>query len=481
MLKDQLRDYQRKAHDLMVDKKAYLEYDDMGLGKTITTLAALETLKGYPCLIVVPKFGLLVWQEEIKKWLDEPSIIYSGTPKQRREQWQDFIEYGVRFLITNYALLPELALKSGARIKDVRTAIKTTGTWKWRAIVWDEAHMGGLFNHKNSAFKVSDKLARGVSTRFVLTGTPFRKGVVDLYGPLHLVDPKRFDSYWGYVRDYCIRIKDVFGTTIERNPADIKTFRSMLGEYMIRRLKNEDGVAKELPGKWRQPLYVKMDEEQKRVYDDLTEELMALTDTGNMIITPNQMTLLMRQRQLLACPQILGLKTRGAGLDALIEHSHTSLDDSKAIVIFTPFKQAVPYIEEAIRDEYAGISIYKITGGLSAQEFGYQWQTFQQSTSIRKVLICVIKSGASFQATTASTAYFLGYEWDFNLNEQGEDRLYRIGQKDFVNIYYIMHKGTVDEAVAARLNEKKSASDWVVGTARQYEEKLRSLMGLRKF
>jgi len=460
----------------MVKNKAFLEYDDMGLGKSLTTLAALDTLEGYPCLIVVPKFGLMVWQAEIEKWLGEPAIIYSGKPKERDQQWKDFLEYGVRYLITNYALLAEVALKSGIQVKNVRTANTTTGTFKWKAIVWDEIHMGGLFNHKNDTFKVSAKLSRDIPIRFALTGTPFRQGVVDLFGPLHLVSPKRFDSYWSYVGKYCIRIKSAFGTSIERNPADVASFRAMLSEFMIRRLKDE--VAKELPGKWRQSLWVKMDEEQQQVYDELTSQLIAeIPESGDLLITPNQMTLQMRQRQILACPKVLGLKTRGAGLDAIIEHSHTSLDEDKPIVIFTPFKKGVADIEQAIHEEYPNAYVYKITGGLTAEEFGRQWQSFQKDRYKHRVLICVIKSGASFQATTAATAYFLGYEWDFNLNEQGEDRLYRIGQSNFVNIFYAMHKGTVDEAVAARLNEKKSASDWVVGTSLQYQAKLKMLQG----
>ena len=473
---DKLRDYQKEAHNLMVKNRAFLNYDSMGLGKTLTTLAALDTLKGYPCLIVVPKFGLMVWQSEIEKWLGEPTIIYSGKPAEREQQWKDFIKYGVRYLITNYALLAEVAGYSGHIIKNSRTANHTTGTFRWKAIVFDEAHMGGLFNHKNDTFKAAAKLARDIPIKYVLTGTPFRSGVVDLFGPLHLVAPNRFDSYWGYVGKYCIRIKDRFGTSIERNPSNIAAFRAMLSEYMIRRLKEE--VATELPGKWRQCLYVEMDEEQRVVYDELTAELMAeIPESGDILITPNQMTLQMRQRQLLACPQVLGLKTRGAALNLIMEHSHTSLDDSKPIVIFTPFKKAVPYIEEAIHGEYPNAYIYKITGGLSAEEFGRQWQNFQTQLFKQRILICVIRSGASFTATAAAAAYYLGYEWDFNLNGQAEDRLNRIGQTQFVNIYYAMHRGTVDMEVAARLNEKKSASDWVVGTHTQYLAKLKALHG----
>ena len=54
----------------------------------------------------------------------------------------------------------------------------------------------------------------------------------------------------------------------------------------------------------------------------------------------------------------------------------------------------------------------------------------------------------------------LGYEWDANDNIQAEDRLHRIGQKNNVDWYYILHEGTVDEAVMEKLNEKRDAQLW---------------------
>jgi SNF2 family DNA or RNA helicase len=145
------------------------------------------------------------------------------------------------------------------------------------------------------------------------------------------------------------------------------------------------------------------------------------------------------------------------------------LDNDRPFVIFTPFRAAIPYIQEAISNNIKNVKVYSVTGGLTAEEFSEQWQGFQNDTTKRKILLCVIKSGASFHATCASTAFFLGYEWDFNQNAQSEDRLCRFGQKDFVNIYYMMHKDTIDEDVAQRLNEKQEANDWVIGNEEQYE------------
>jgi SNF2 family DNA or RNA helicase len=288
---------------------------------------------------------------------------------------------------------------------------------------------------------------------------------------LSLVDLKTFDSYWKFIHKWCVITKTVFGQEIERNPRNISAFRIMLGNYMIRRLKEE--VLDELPGKMRQSLYVKMSAKQEKVYWDLTNELMAeIPDSNEVLITPSQMALILRQRMLLACPQALGLKERGVAIDTIIEHSHLKLDENKPVVVFTPFRKALSCMKDAFKEEYPGIEVYEIKGQMTAKEFGDSWQGFQSSKK-QRVLLCIIKSGASFNCTEADTAYFLGYEWDFNQNEQCEDRLNRMGQKNFVNVFYLMTKNTVDEHVAAVLNEKKTASNLVVGTEKQYFETLK--------
>jgi SNF2 family DNA or RNA helicase len=474
-----LRDYQLTAVEFMIKHRAALMYDDMGLGKTLSTLVAIDSLEALPCIIVCPKFALTVWEVEIEKWLGMKSTIYSGKPKERKEQWKQFITRGDKFLITNYAMAAEIGLRSGLKITECATAIKEPGIWKWNSIIWDEAHVGGLFKYTNSAYKVAHKFASTIPVRYVLTGTPYRQGCVDLFGPLSLVDMVKFKNYWSYVNTYCVVTKTPFGKEIERNPANLITFRKMLNEYMVRRIKEE--VLTELPGKLRQCLFIEMNSEQHALYDELTSELIAIVkETGDLLITPNQLTLMVRQRQILACPQVLGLKHRGAAIDTIMEHSHLTLDENKPVSVFTPFRKAIPCLERAFKEEYPHCMVYIIQGQMTAAEFGATWQGFQNDPYKQKVLLCVIKSGASFQATCCDTSYFLGYEWDFNLNEQAEDRHNRMGQKNFVNIFYLMTKGTVDEEVASRLNEKKTSSNWVVGTETQFLKMLQQTQRKKK-
>lgn len=312
---------------------------------------------------------------------------------------------------------------------------------------------------------------------FLLTGTPYRRGAIDFFAPLSLIDPKTFDSYWKYVNKYCVTIATPFGKSIERNPKNVGAFRNMLRRYASI-LKKEDYLH-DLPGKIRQMVPIEMDDEQVRVYNQLVEELMALTDTGELIITPSILSMMVRLRQLLVCPQELGLKTRGAAINALLEMSEDMVLNKQPFVVFTPFRKAVHWIATALKEEHPDIEIFKITGGLTPEEFANQWRGFQEYKGNRpRVLICVIKSGASFHATLANTAFFLGYEYDFNQNEQSEDRLYRIGQLKTVTCYYFMHRGTIDEEVARILNDKKYGSQLVLSEEDVFQKMIQARKGV---
>lgn len=458
----QLRPYQREAVDKMRTSRGYLNFDDMGLGKTITSLTAMLSTVDHPdarILVVCSKNALYVWKEEIEKWFGLECLIYSDTPKKRHLALAEFWERDCPFLVTTYGMVKELE------------------EFKWHGLICDEIHVSGLLKQKNITFKAVKRLIKNVGRTYLMTGTPVRQGVIDLFAPLHLIAPHIFTNYWSFVNRYCITTETPFGKQIERNPRNIPAFREMLNHHMVRRLKTE--VLQDLPGKQRNPISLEMTKKQAKVHKELMENLM-YADEKDLIVAPNQMTAILRVRQLLVSPRLLGIDEDGAALNYLTEASESLLTANRPFVVFTPFKQALPLIKEVIRSAGIRVNIYTISGGLTPAAFANEWQGFEADKSSRKVLVCVIKSGASFHATTAADCFFLGYEWDFNFNVQSEDRLCRIGQDNFVNCNYLLHEGdTVDIAVKNRLNEKQDAANWIIGTEIQYQEMLKKV-GKRK-
>lgn len=57
---------------------------------------------------------------------------------------------------------------------------------------------------------------------------------------------------------------------------------------------------------------------------------------------------------------------------------------------------------------------------------------------------------------------FIDCAWTSAGNQQAEDRIYRIGSKDPVFIYYLWCKDTIDERVKEIVEDKEAISDYIV-------------------
>lgn len=462
----EMRPYQIDGLKQMAARHAWIEADDMGLGKTLTCLASclskIGDLAGKRCLILCSTISVGVWNEELRKWFDLRALNYTGTPQQRKKTWARFErDEDIHFIITTYAMLKELPRG-------------------WDAVFADEYHLSGLMNHKTKTAQLFEQHRPYFRNIFLITGTPIRQGVIDLYFPLHICDPQTFPNYWQFVNKHCVVIKTPFGKSIERNPRDIAGFRKLLNNYMVRRLKSE--VLHDLPGKQRNAIPLEMTPLQQRMYDEILKEFLYIGEAANdTVLAPNQMVADLRLRQLLVTPRLLGGDEDGAGFAYLSEVVPSLLHAGRPVVIFTPFRQAITLLEDLVKGWGLNTSVYTLMGGMTPAAFADSWQKFQNLKSANKVLLCVIKSGASFHATASADCFFLGYEWDFNLNEQAEDRLCRLGQNNFVNCNYLLHTGdTVDMQVKSRLNEKKWSANWIIGSDRQYRDLLQKTQGIKK-
>jgi len=438
-----LRPYQQADIEFLTNTTRAINANDPGLGKTVEVLTARKRLGEGLTLIVGPKSSTGVWQIEAQQWYEQDSIIYSGTTAQRRRKWQEFQRSKCKILIVSYRLLEEVRLLQAT----------------WWMIIADEAHLGGLLNRKTDAWKAISHLKS--KHLYLITGTPVRRGPHDLWALLTLLDEDKFLSYWGFVGKYCISINNGFGKVIEGKPKDPIEFKEMLSHYMVRHLKKD--VLEDLPDKIRQVVPIEMVDRQEKLYNELAENMVA-TITGDsgledLIVTPNVAVQYLRLRQLLVTPQLLGSTIVGGALEALAELVDTEFSVGRMVAIFTPFRAAIPFIMQAL--DPLKCTMFIIHGEIHDLPNDVA-RRFQESKAERRVLISTIKAGISFTAHAASTAFFLGYEWSSQQNKQAEDRLHRFGQRSCVHIKYLLHSGTVDEAVMHRLDEKQMAENWIL-------------------
>jgi SNF2 family DNA or RNA helicase len=428
----ELRRYQMDGIHFLTKQGRAILADEQGVGKTVQALIAARHLvpaggKGR-ILIVAPKSAAGTWVYEARKWLDEEVRSYQGTVRS-----YDVLDKAP-IVITNYSLMKEVFERHP----------------HWTLIIFDEAHKLRGWRGNRSQKGTYKALSNGsASYKFFLTGTPVFSNAGDLWPLLKQIDPDKFGGYWPFLERWTYLEKGHFGWTIIGNKNPRKLNRGLKNEgYMLRRLKKD--VLEELPPKTRMEWILEMTPKQKRDYLRLVKEFEIEISDERTLAVPNKVALLMRLRQLLVAPRVLGLDYDGAAIESLREELAESND---AALVFTPFAKALPVLQEALAK--TGRPTRIVRGGMSPEQLADAIHWFQTTGGQREpVLLTSLLMGTGWTATRATLGYFLQYDWSPSNNFQAEDRLHRYGQQHATTIKYAMHKGTIDEHVMDILNGK---------------------------
>lgn len=408
-----------------------------GLGKTFIALLVWELLGKPPrTLVAGTNSAIAVWKRLIPRWVECQPQHITGSSYERPTMWHKASLHsgGPQFVLVNHDIL--------------RRDKASIQVYKPDLIIVDEAHKV-LRSRKTVTYGVLKQLA----SRHILiaSATLASRGPQDLWPSLNLVQPKLFPSYWRFINQYCFVTDTPFGKQVfgSKNPQGLHTLlRDKCSTW-----RSYEEVLSELPPVTREPVELEMLPEQQKVYKDLDRDMVALikapdTEETRLLKVPNVLSKVVRLRQLLVCPKILGLNMPSAGLeylkDAVEEEPHT--------VIFCVFAAAIPFIVEELSSVAAnGIAVFR--GGMSPDEVNAAESKFKAN---RQLAICSVAFAQSFSLDTVHNAYFLGFSWDPTENEQAEGRLRRLDSKNFqgVNVQYLVHKGTVDENVREVLNGK---------------------------
>lgn len=445
-----LRDYQLDAIKRIASgRTSMILADEMGLGKTATAVIAARYLSPRGnILVIAPKNALGVWQREIKQWAGEDAYIWSGDQHRRTKVAKQFTQFGDNvehtFLVTNYALLEKLKLTPG---------FPTT----FDVVIVDEAHT--IRNRKTKTFKsVKDVVSPKATTTLLLTGSPVVNNLDDLWTLLHLSDPQRWSSYWRFVDTYLHKFHNGWGWEIG-GPKAPEKFQRDTAPYVIRRTKAD--VATELPPKIRQQLPISPTGTQAKLYAQMAKDMLiefeqdGEADFDKWLAAPNHLAQITRLRQILVSPKLIGVDAPSTMLDALVERLTSEIDAKQSAVVFTPFAEAIPLIEAAITaaNIVPEASVFTVRGGMSAANLAAEIERFQTIDG-PAVLISSLLMGTSWTATRASAAYFLGYHWTAAMNEQAEDRIHRLGQRETARIHYFVNERTIDEYILDIVNRK---------------------------
>lgn len=208
-LYEKLFDYQKNIVDKFKDRQSFGLFLDMGLGKTILSLAFAE-VNNCTKVIIITINAKANESESVKDswlgWAKQSSIKYNLHNKHSKDSF--LIEQNDLLLI-NYESLFSRAKdkKSKVQLKDNVKEFILSCYRHNVAIIVDESHkMKNLKSLQTEAiFKIKSALKMQTNKvySYLLTGTPFTTGYIDLYSQLKMLDYP--DTKTNFVDRYCVR------------------------------------------------------------------------------------------------------------------------------------------------------------------------------------------------------------------------------------------------------------------------------------
>lgn len=430
------RDFQEEGVKFLLLNDRCILADDMGVGKSIqSVLAALLLPEDYKILVVTMRSLKYNIEEEIKP--------YSNSYKVIEKTW----ESGYKFTIVHYEALKKFK-------KEILLE-------NYNCVIADEAHC--LKNAKIGRSKNFSEVIKTTQKVWLLTGTPINNRPIDFYNLLKIIHHPLSKNWVAYVERYCDGGKDHWGAWNTKGASNLDELYNKTKNAIMRRLKKD--VVKDLPNKDRSPIYLHLD--SKKEYDNVINayremKLSELDDSVKEFMNEEDfdiatMTKFILWRQFCALKKI-----EDGSLAELIE---TQIEAGNKIVVFTNFTKVVDAVVNRFGDECCFID-GRIKDSKERLEIV---KRFNESSSL-KVLICNLKVGSvGLNIPSANVAIINDMDWVPANMLQAEDRLWRIGQKNEVSIFYPIYKGTVEEIVFNVVNVKmRNISAAIEGKSEEY-------------
>ena len=391
------------------DTGAALLADESGLGKTVQSLQALVN-EPKRTLVVCPAVVVPHWAEQCQKWIGAESVRLN---RKNLDSWTAGIG------VISYDTMRNLH-------KQMPVA---------QAVILDEIHYASnsrAGRSKALAEYLNRCRAFGLNQVIGLSGTPMLVRPRDLWHPLNLLWPGRFGSWFQFTERYCDgRKEEIPGAGevwISDGASNLDELKTRLSSLMIRRTRAE---CLELPDRLRTVIPVAL---PAKVLKGLQETARYLPSEGQELskllqsIEPHK-------------------------LDAAAQLAEDLILQGQRPLILTMRRKSAGDLGERLNCPW-------VTGEMDAEK---RKDILLSGTGPAVATIYSVTTGIDLTAFNA--LIIVGLDWVPSTLLQAEARIYRIGQHNPVNIYYLVGEHTIDEQIRERVVERLGMFDSAIGNA----------------
>jgi SNF2 family DNA or RNA helicase len=480
--------------------------DDMGLGKTIQTLAMLLRIKEDegalpgPVLLVAPTSVVTNWAREAETFAPGLRVlVHQGAQRLRDE-----------------ALLAEVprndvVLSSYAVVRRDAPALNQV---EWFGVVVDEAQ-----NIKNAETQQAQVMRKLPATfRLALTGTPVENRLSELWSIMHFLNPGYLGSRQSFRRQFALPIERAADAEAAEH------LRRLVSPFILRRVKTDPTVIRDLPEKQESKVYCYLTAEQATLYEAVVrEQLQQIDAAGNEMERKGQvLALLVKLKQICNHPaQFLhqigdgqgpadkgaqgvaaanGAKTantakaangakapkpakgrtaaaapeddsgfggedlRSGKLLRLVELLEEVVSVGDRALVFTQFAEMGRLLKSYLQARL-GVQTQFLHGGTPTAQRTEMVRRFQEDPDGPPIFVLSLKAGGvGLNLTRATHVFHFDRWWNPAVENQATDRAFRIGQQRNVQVHKFVVTGTLEEKIDEMIEGKQALAASVLGS-----------------
>lgn len=457
---NRLYPHQREGFDWMVKnwtagRPGILLADDMGLGKTIQALAFAAWLHSHyeqasnavrgPMLVVAPTALLRNWRSEHDRHLVGGGLgpiveLYGSAISGFRKE-----SAGGRDVAAGHAVLDREKLSSASLIL---TTYETLANYHisfaaihFPLVVFDE------IQKLKTPTTINTHAAKTINADFVigLTGTPVENNLTELWSIMDRLHPGLFADLRSFNQRF---------TPTDRGA--LQELRDILvrsvppgSSVMLRRMKDTTNLGTALPPRHFKPKPANMSAVQAEAYATCVTEAKRAKEVG-AAQRGSMLKVLQQMRSISLHPEHpLSVLGQPALYDRYIEQSarlRTAidlLDDIHArrekALVFIEFREMQNVIADILRHRYKLQAMPSIINGQTPSARRQELVDEFQQRPHRQFDVMILApraAGVGLNITAANHVIHLSRWWNPAVEDQCNDRAYRIGQDKPVTVYY---------------------------------------------
>jgi len=459
----ELHGYQQEGlnwlHTLFTHKLGGLLADEMGLGKTVQVIAFLSTLMEQnssdlaPILIVAPTSLLFHWRKECEKFFPTLSILIHTGPN-RLASAHELKEKKV--ILTSYALL--------------RLDSLLLNQLSYSAFILDEAQA-----IKNPSSQIAEVVCQiQADFRLAITGTPIENRHEDLWSIFHFLLPGLLGERSSF------QAKMLAADSDKRY---LHRMQKLLHPFILRRRK--EIIADQLPDKIEQVIWVEMQEEQQKIYEEKLQAykrgfVQKIREDSLVINRMEILEAILRLRQICCHPQLADASLTyavedSAKLQKLLEDLESIIAEGRKALIYSQFTSMLYLIEREVKERGWGYVL--LEGATKDRETLVQ--KFQEDEATPLFLLSLKAGGVGLNLTAADYVLLFDPWWNNAVERQAIDRAHRLGRAEQVIARRYATAFSIEEKIM-RLKEHKAilVNQLLEGDPASTELKLEELLEL---